>query len=75
MFESFITISFILNGNILEELESVLAKMEEQTVKFEHVMSEKPKMNLIEGGKKNVSSQMKNVTNLNPNKNITSSHN
>lgn len=52
MFESFITISFVLNGSILKELESVLAKMEEQTVKFENVMSEKPKMNLIEGGKK-----------------------
>ncbi|WP_455758835.1 hypothetical protein [Phocaeicola coprocola] len=55
MFEPFITISFIFNGSILKELESVLAKMEEQTVKFEYVMSEKPKLDLIEGGKKECS--------------------
>jgi hypothetical protein len=55
MFFFIFNISPIISIGILNELESVLTKMEEQTIRYECVMNGKPKMNLIEGGKKECS--------------------
>lgn len=54
----------IISTGIIEELESILEKMKEQTVKFEYVMGEKTEMKIIKGSKKEYLDLHKNNTKL-----------